>query len=219
LHVSDYLLNDEPCNNDFIDRVNGSSSHGHEGDNRIPTQNSIGRAHFPVIFIVNTTSESLLKFSMSYFLLLQYHMYKCIHASYIRHAASCMHRTCLIHASYIRHAASCMHCTCLIHTSYIRHTASCMHCTCLIHASYIRHASSCMHRTCLILASYIRHAASCMHRTCIIRASCTYIVRASYMHHVTSSAHGLNLGPKFVGWPSERVSTAALAQQSEGWCV
>jgi aryl-alcohol dehydrogenase-like predicted oxidoreductase len=58
-------------------------------------------APLPVIFIVNTTSESLLKFSMSYFLTpLQYRMYK-----YITY----MHHTCLIHASYIRYATSSTH--------------------------------------------------------------------------------------------------------------
>jgi hypothetical protein len=50
-----------------------------------------------------------------------------------------------------------------------------------------------------------------VHHTCPIHAS--------YIRHATSSVHGPNPGPEFVGWPFERVSTAALAQQSKGWCV
>jgi hypothetical protein len=48
-----------------------------------------------------------------------------------------------------------------------------------------------------------------MHHTCLIHTF--------YICHIASSAHGPNLGPEFAGWPYERVSTAAPAQQSEGW--
>jgi hypothetical protein len=49
----------------------------------------------------------------------------------------------------------------------------------------------------------------CVHHTCLIHAF--------YICHTTSSAHGPNPSLEFVGWPCEGVSTAAPAQQSEGW--
>jgi hypothetical protein len=49
----------------------------------------------------------------------------------------------------------------------------------------------------------------CVHHTCLIHAF--------YKCHTASSAHGPNPSLEFIGWPYERVSTAAPAQQSEGW--
>jgi hypothetical protein len=45
----------------------------------------------------------------------------------------------------------------------------------------------------------------------------TCLIHAFYICHAAPFAHGPNPGPEFVGWPHERVSIAALAQQSEGW--
>jgi hypothetical protein len=79
LRISDYLLNDEPCNDDFIDRFDGYElSWPWRGQPDSNAEFGLLRPP-PVIFIINTASESLLKFSMSYFLTpLQYRMYKCI---------------------------------------------------------------------------------------------------------------------------------------------
>jgi hypothetical protein len=52
---------------------------------------------------------------------------------------------------------------------------------------------------------------------CIIHVYHTYLMHAFYICHTASFAHGLNPGPEFVGWPRERVLTAAQAQQSEEW--
>jgi hypothetical protein len=108
-----------------------TSSHGHEGDNRIPMQNSVCRARSPVILIVDTTSESLLKFSMSCFLTpLQYRIYQCIMHAYMHHTCiTYMHHTCLIRASRI----------CIIRVSYMYRTCIMPH---HLHTVRIRAQSS-----------------------------------------------------------------------------
>jgi hypothetical protein len=41
LRINDYLFNDEPFNDDFLDRFAATSSHGRERDNQVPMQNSV----------------------------------------------------------------------------------------------------------------------------------------------------------------------------------
>jgi hypothetical protein len=142
-----------------------------------------------IIFIIDTTSKSLLKFSMNYFfnsLAIPYIYKNIIHASH----------TCIMHASYAHHVyASCI---CVIHASYVHHTyvmlhhASCMPRT---HITYMHHVYvSYMHHTCIVHTScYIMHTymphtrITYMHHACLVRASHPCIMHALYAHHIHAS--------------------------------
>jgi hypothetical protein len=67
LEASDYLLNNEPCNNDFIDHFDGYELSWHERGQQDHNAEFGLPSPPPVIFIVNAAFELLSKFSMSYF--------------------------------------------------------------------------------------------------------------------------------------------------------
>jgi hypothetical protein len=67
-----------------------------------------------------------------------------------------------------------------------------------MHDAYTHHIHT--SRICVIHTSYVHH---------------THIVLMLYRIIYTRSEPG----PEVRSWPYERVSTAILAQQSEGWCV
>jgi hypothetical protein len=61
LHINNYLLDDEPLPDDFIDRFEATSYPGHERDNQALTQHSVCRSLPPVILIVKYCFYSPLK--------------------------------------------------------------------------------------------------------------------------------------------------------------